>query len=194
MFSPAYAVFFILYWYSKKWDPRSYPGTMPVKIKQFSLDILKFSTKQENNLFTLNCFMVPHTFLFTFHAGPRRLGSNNFGISSYKEKVIKIFPFLLTMMQISRSSWLSYIKVTLGEFELISNYHVSTTLLQSKQLNQLALTQLVTTVYLSHLPIPTPTHHLSSSRLLKCIINEGCFIFLQQTGKRITKSIFTVVK
>ena len=76
---------------------------MPVKIKQFSLDILKFSTKQENNLFTLNCFMVPHTFLFIFHAGPSRLGSNNFGISSCKEKVIKIFPFLLTMMQLSRS-------------------------------------------------------------------------------------------
>ena len=42
---------------------------MPVKIKQFSLDILKFSTKHENNLFTLKCFMVPHTFLFIFHAG-----------------------------------------------------------------------------------------------------------------------------
>ena len=76
---------------------------MPVKVKQFSLDILKFSTKHENNLFTLNCFVIPHTFLFIFHAGLRRLGSNSFRISSYKEKVIKIFPFHLTMMQLSQS-------------------------------------------------------------------------------------------
>ena len=139
-------------------------------------------------------FYGPSHFFVYISCRPGRLGSNNFRISSYKEKVIKIFTFLLTMMQLSRSYWLSYIKVTLGEFELISNYYLSTTVLQSKQLNQLALTQLVTTNYLSRLPIPTPSHHLSSSRLLKCIINEGCFIFLQQTGKRITKSIFTVVK
>ena len=30
--------------------------------------------------------MVPRTFLFMFHAGSRRLGSNNFQNSSYKEK------------------------------------------------------------------------------------------------------------
>ena len=30
--------------------------------------------------------MVPRTFLFLFHAGSRRLGSNNFRNSSYKEK------------------------------------------------------------------------------------------------------------
>ena len=29
---------------------------------------------------------------------------------------------------------------------------------------------------LSHLPNPTPSHHLSSIRLPKCIRNEGCFI------------------
>ena len=57
---------------------------MPVK--QFSSDILEFSTKHENNPFTLNCFMVPRTFLFIFDAGSRRLGSNNFRNSSYKEK------------------------------------------------------------------------------------------------------------
>ena len=57
-----------------------------LKLKQFSPDILKFSTKHEDNPFTLNCFMVPRTFLFIFHAGSRRLGSNNFGNSSYKEK------------------------------------------------------------------------------------------------------------
>ena len=56
-----------------------------LKIKQFSPDILKFSTKHEENPFTLNCFMVPRTFLFIFHAGSCRLGSNNFRNSSYKE-------------------------------------------------------------------------------------------------------------
>ena len=58
-----------------------------LKLKQFSPDILKFSTKHEDNPFTLNCFMVPRTFLFIFHAGSRRLGSNNFRDPSYKEKV-----------------------------------------------------------------------------------------------------------
>ena len=57
-----------------------------LKIKQFSPEILKFSTKHEDNPFTLNYYMVTRTFLFTFHAGSRRLGSNNFWNSSYKEK------------------------------------------------------------------------------------------------------------
>ena len=57
-----------------------------LKTKQFSRDIFKFSTKHEYNSFTLNCYMVPLTFLFVFHAGSRRLGSNNFWNSSYKEK------------------------------------------------------------------------------------------------------------
>ena len=57
-----------------------------LKIKQFSPEILKFSTKHEDNPFTLNCYMVPRTFLFIFYAGSRGLGSNNFRNSSYKEK------------------------------------------------------------------------------------------------------------
>ena len=57
-----------------------------VKIKQFSPDILKFSTKHEDNPITLNCYMVPRTFLFIFHAGLRRLSSKNFRNSSSKEK------------------------------------------------------------------------------------------------------------
>ena len=57
-----------------------------LKIKQFSPDILTFSSKHEDNPFTLNSFMVPRTFLFIFHAGWRRLGSNNFRNSSYKDK------------------------------------------------------------------------------------------------------------
>ena len=84
---------FILY-------PSSFVGTLKneipgaalelcqLKLKQFSPDILKFSRKHEDNPFTLNCYMVPRTFLFIFHAGFRRLGSNSFSFwnSSYKEK------------------------------------------------------------------------------------------------------------
>ena len=44
-----------------------------LKLKQFSADILKFSTKLEDNPFTLNCFMVPRTCFFIFDAGSRRL-------------------------------------------------------------------------------------------------------------------------
>ena len=57
-----------------------------LKLKQFSPDILKFSTKHEDNPFSLNSVMVPRTCLFIFDAGSRRLGSNNFRNSSYKEK------------------------------------------------------------------------------------------------------------
>ena len=66
--------------------PRAALELCQLKIKQFSPEILKFSTKHEDNPFTLNCYMVPRTFLFIFHAGSRRLGSNNFRNSSYKEK------------------------------------------------------------------------------------------------------------
>ena len=60
-----------------------------LNINQPSPDILKFRTKHEDNQdnsFTLNCFVVSCSFLFIFHAGPRGLGSNNFRNSSYKEK------------------------------------------------------------------------------------------------------------
>ena len=78
-----------------------------LKIKQLSPDILKFRTKHEDNQdnpFTLNCFVVSRSFLFIFHAGSRGLGSNNFRNSSYKEKNDRftpcfqtVFPFLMTM-------------------------------------------------------------------------------------------------
>ena len=58
-----------------------------LKIKQFSPDILKFDTKHKENPFTLNFFMVPCTFLFLFHGGSCRLGSNHFRNPSYKEKM-----------------------------------------------------------------------------------------------------------
>ena len=57
-----------------------------LKIKQLSPDILKFRTKHEDNPFTLNCSVVPRSFLFVFHAGLRGLGSNNSRNSKYKEK------------------------------------------------------------------------------------------------------------
>ena len=44
-----------------------------MSVKQFPPGILKFSTKHEDNPFTLNCYMVPCTFLFIFYAGSRRL-------------------------------------------------------------------------------------------------------------------------
>ena len=46
---------------------------------------------------------------------------------------------------------------------------ILTHLLQSKRFNQLRLTSIAPTVYLLHLPTPTPSHHLSSIRLPKCI-------------------------
>ena len=57
-----------------------------LKIKQLLPDIFKFRTKHENNPFTLNCSVVPRSFLFVFHAGSRGLGSNSSPNSSYKEK------------------------------------------------------------------------------------------------------------
>ena len=78
--------------------------------------------------------------------------------------------------------------------EDLNSYQTITFLLQTKRLNQLTLTPLTTTVYLSHLSNPTPSHHLSSIHLPKCMKNDGCFMFLQEIGKRITKSTFTVLK
>ena len=60
-----------------------------LNINQLSPDILKFRSKHEDNQdnpFTLNCFVVSHSFLFIFNAGSHGLGSNNFRNSSYKEK------------------------------------------------------------------------------------------------------------
>ena len=57
-----------------------------LKIKQLSLDILKFRTNHEDNPFTLNCSVVLRSFLFVFHAGSSGQGSNDSRSSSYKEK------------------------------------------------------------------------------------------------------------
>ena len=78
-----------------------------LNIKQLSPDILKFRTKHEDNQdnpFTLNCFVVSRSFWFIFHAGLRGMGSNNFQNSSYKEKTAgsapaSILPFLMTTVK-----------------------------------------------------------------------------------------------
>ena len=71
-----------------------------LKIKQFSPEILKFSTKHKYIPFTLNYSMVLRTFLFIFHAGLCRLDSNNFRNSSYKEKAAGsvYLPVLMTVL------------------------------------------------------------------------------------------------
>ena len=72
-----------------------------LKSKQFSPDILKFSTKHKDNPFTLNYSEVPCTFVFIFHAGSNILGSNSFWNSTYKEK-------MLGSARVSRLSSASY--------------------------------------------------------------------------------------
>ena len=57
-----------------------------LKIKQLSPDILKVRTKHEDNSFTLNCSVVPRSFLFIFDPVSRGVGSDNSRNSSYKEK------------------------------------------------------------------------------------------------------------
>ena len=57
--------------------------------------------------------------------------------------------------------------------------------LQNERLNELRFTPLATTVYLSHLPNPTPGgYHLSCMRLPKCARNEGCFIFFTRDWEK----------
>ena len=65
------------------------------------------------------------------------------------------------------------------------NYHP---LFQHERRSQLRFTPLTITVYLSHLANRTPSHHLSSIRSPKYKRND-CFFFLQEIGRRITKSI-----
>ena len=43
---------------------------------------------------------------------------------------------------------------------------------------------------LSYLPNPTPSHHLSSISLPKCIRNEGCFIFCTRDWEKNNKKHF----
>ena len=66
--------------------PEAYLELSQLKTKQLSPDILKFRTKHDDNLFTLNCSVIPRSFLFVLHADSRGLGFDNSPNSSYKEK------------------------------------------------------------------------------------------------------------
>ena len=93
-------------------------------------------------------------------------------------------------------NWVGVIDFDISKWhcEDLSSHQTITLLLQGKRLNELRLTSLTTIVYLSHLRNPTPSHHLSSVSLPKCIRNERCFNFLLEIKRRITKSIFTVLR
>ena len=78
--------------------------------------------------------------------------------------------------------------------KFLSSYQSITLLLQSKRLAKLRYTPLPTTVYLSDLPCPTPNQNLPFNRFPKCIRKKGCFISLQEIGRRITKSNFGMLK
>ena len=51
--------------------------------------------------------MVPRTFLFIFHAGSRRLGSNSFRNSRYREKTVGSAPVsrLSCLMTMVKDLW-----------------------------------------------------------------------------------------
>ena len=105
--------------------------------------------------------------------------------------------FVFRLMKLSRSYWLWHFKVTFQSDIVriwahikLSPFYYKTNALT----NWLRFTPLATTVYISHVLNRTTSHHLSSIRLPKCIRNEGCFIFLQEFGRRISKSIFRVLK
>ena len=105
--SPVYAVFVIFCWHSKNKIPEAALELCQFKIKQL--------TKHEDNHFTLNCYVVPSSFLFIFHAGSRGLGSNNSRNSSYKEKTaglarVSRLPFRFLLLWLNHCCCLIYDK------------------------------------------------------------------------------------
>ena len=99
--------------------PRAALKLCQLQIKQFSPEILKFGTKHEDNPFTLNYYMVPRTFLFIFHAGSRRLASNDFWNSSYKEKTAGSVRFGLSFRFLWTMNWLTDFYIAKIDFKLI---------------------------------------------------------------------------
>ena len=89
-----------------------------LKINQFSPEILKFISEHEDNPFTLNCYLAPCTFLFLFHAGSRRLSSNNFRNSFIKQKQ-PVRPVFLDYLSVSYDY--DVIKDTLKAFDNFGN-------------------------------------------------------------------------
>ena len=61
-------------------------------------------------------------------------------------------------------------------------------------LSSLRFTPLDTTVFLSQLPNSTPSHHLSSIRLIKCIRNEECAIIFTRDWEKNNKQHFYSVE
>ena len=97
----------ILRCYSKKRDPRSYPGSIAVKDWAILTRHSQIWDKACYLSFDFKLLKFPALFVFIFHAGLRGLGSNNFCNSSYKEKrpvrpcFHTMFPFLMNMVQAS---------------------------------------------------------------------------------------------
>ena len=85
------------------------------------------------------------------------------------------FAFFCISIDAIKSELLTFIFQS--DIENLNPYQTVTLLSQTKRLNQLTLTLLATTVYLSYLSNPTLSHHLSSISLPKCMKSEGCFIF-----------------
>ena len=82
--------------------------------------------------------------------------------------------FSLLWMKLSR---VTDFDISKWHCEELSSYQTINFLLQKEHLNKLRYTPLPTTVYLSNLPSPIPSHNLSSNRFPKCIRNKACFIF-----------------
>ena len=81
-----------------------------------------------------------------------------------------------------------------SDCEDLSSYQSITLLLQSERLNKLRFTPLLTTVHLSYLFSPTPSHNLSSNRFPKYIRNKGCFIFFTRDWTKNNKKQFPSVE
>ena len=99
--------------------------------------------------------------------------------------------FICIFMDAIKSELLTSTFQSLWGFELIQTI---TLLLQNERLSKLRFTPLDTTVYLSQLPNPAISHHLSSIRMPKCIRNEGSVIFFTRNWEKNNKMHFQNVE
>ena len=100
----------------------------------FFLFLSIFSLKDTNGLEDsrerignhFSCFPLLHSHEYSFGSSKFLLLFNRY-ICNYQSDSWDMFylwvDILFSLLQLSRSYWLSYFKVTLWEFELISNYH-----------------------------------------------------------------------
>ena len=103
------------------------------------------------------------------------------------------FSFYLIFINVVKTELLTFIFQS-DSVRFLALIITVTFLLQSEQLFQLIVTQLVTTVYLSHLSNPTPIHCLSSILLPKFKKNQGCFIFFTRDWEKKNKKHFLSVE